>query len=107
VLRPGNPRPAAIRVGTPIPESRSNRESGIPCFPIPAESGIGESPIWPGLGNRGFPPNRESGIPSPIPRENPRVPAKSGIGETGIGDFRVCLCHQLFVSFAPGIIVIT
>ncbi len=80
VLRPGNPRPAAI--GAPIP-------------------GFGR------IGKRGFPPNRESGIPSPIPGGHPRFPAKSGIGGTGIGDFRVCLCHQLSVSFAPGIIVIT
>jgi hypothetical protein len=59
-VRPGNPRPAAI--GTPIPAefpgpgrigkqglpqaiSRfpPNRESGIPRFPILAESGIGDS----------------------------------------------------------------
>ncbi len=37
--RPGNP--PARRIGTPIPGSRSNRESGIPCFP--AKSGIGDS----------------------------------------------------------------
>jgi hypothetical protein len=38
----------------PDSRSRPNRESGIPCFPIPAKSGIGDS----------FPdsrPNRESG----------------------------------------------
>jgi hypothetical protein len=49
--------------GTPIPDSRPNRETGD--FPIP-DSGR--------IGNRGFPP---------------RFPAKSGIGGTGIGDFRV------------------
>jgi hypothetical protein len=43
----------ARRIGTPIPDSRPNRESGIPCFPAK-------------IGNRGFPPrfpakNRESG----------------------------------------------
>jgi len=50
--------------------SRPNRESGIPCFPIPANSD----------GNRG-------------PGFLPRFPAKSGLGGTGIqvGDFRrVC-----------------
>ncbi len=46
-----------------FPDFRPNRESGIPGFPILAESGIGN----PG-----------------------RFPAKSGMGGTGIGDFRVC-----------------
>ncbi len=40
--------------------SRPNRETGIPCFPILAESGIG-------VPFSRFLPNRESGIPSPIP----------------------------------------
>jgi hypothetical protein len=180
-LGPGNPRPAAIMIGTSIPGpgrigkrgfpvSRfpPNRESGIPRFPILAESGIGprgslpdsrpnresgerpgelgiwasgprnlplphepltaaadvrwrpeisifedqrqhlapgsclvlhgmsipDFPIFGQIGNRGFPvsrfwPNRESGVPSPIPGGNPRFPAKSGMGGTGIGDFRV------------------
>jgi hypothetical protein len=79
--------------------SRPNRESGIPCFPIPAESGIGDSlPV-----SR---PNRESGERElgifgsardpdsrsrprtsgnggfPVSRLTPRfpIPAESGIG---------------------------
>jgi hypothetical protein len=32
---PGNPRPAR-RIGTPIPDSRRNRDSGIPCFLVQA-----------------------------------------------------------------------
>jgi hypothetical protein len=60
----GYPRfPDLRRIGTPIPDSRPNRESGILCVPIPGP-----------IGNRGFPP---------------RFPAESGIGGTGIGDFRV------------------
>ena len=34
-------KPPARRIGTPIPDSRPNRDSGIPCFP--AKSGIGDS----------------------------------------------------------------
>ncbi len=45
--------------------SRPNRETGD--FPIPDSGGVG---------NRGYPP---------------RFPAKSGIGGTGVGDFRVWL----------------
>ena len=57
--RRGYPRFPDLRpIGTPIPDSRPNRESGIPCFPIPGQ-----------IGNRGFPP---------------RFLAKSGIGGTGI-----------------------
>ena len=57
----GYPRFPDLRpIGTPIPDSRPNRETGD--FPIPAFGRIG---------NRGFPP---------------RFPAKSGIGGTGIGD---------------------
>ena len=62
----------ARQIGTP---------GDSPGFPFPAESarGIGDSlriSLFPGrIGNRGFPP---------------RFPAKSGIGGTGIGDFRVC-----------------
>jgi hypothetical protein len=60
----GYPRFPDLRpIGTPIPDSRPNREMGD--FPIP-DSGR--------VGNRGFPP---------------RFPAKSGIGGTGIGDFWV------------------
>jgi hypothetical protein len=43
----------ARRIGTPIPDSRPNRDSGIPCFP--AKSGIGDS--LPDSRR----PNRESG----------------------------------------------
>jgi hypothetical protein len=58
VSRPGNPRPGESGPRFPIPDSRPNRESGIPCVPIPGQ-----------IGNRGFPgdslpdsrPNRESG----------------------------------------------
>jgi hypothetical protein len=46
----------------PDSRSRPNRESGIPCFPIPAESGIGESPFPGKTGKSG-----ESGIRS-LPR---------------------------------------
>jgi hypothetical protein len=49
-----------------------------PRFPFPAKSRIGDS-LFPDsghIGNRGFPPPG-------------RFPAKSGIGGTGIGDFRV------------------
>ncbi len=70
------PRIAWYSHGMSIPDfpifGRPNREnSGIPCFLILAESGI----------------------PSPIPGGNPRFPAKSGIGGTGIGDLG--LCHHL------------
>ncbi len=58
----------SCRPGSPRPA-----ESG-PRFPFPAESGIGDSLLPGQIGNRGFPP---------------RFPAKSGIGGTGIGDFRV------------------
>jgi hypothetical protein len=64
---------------------------------------IPDFPIFGQNGNRGFPhsrfwPNRESGIPSPISGGNLkiprfRVPAKSGIGGTGIGDFRAGHWH--------------
>jgi hypothetical protein len=58
--------------------SRQNRESGIPCFPIPANSD----------GNRG------PGFP-------PRFPAQSGMGGTGIGDFRVRfrVCSRADLSY--------
>ena len=48
--------PISRFAANPDPDSRSrlNQETGIPCFPIPAESGIGDSlPV-----SR---PNRESG----------------------------------------------
>jgi hypothetical protein len=63
-------------IGTPIPDSRPNRETGD--FPIP-DSGR--------FGNRGFPP---------------RFPAKSGIGGTGIGDFRVWPGVQPRPATGPG-----
>jgi hypothetical protein len=63
-----------VIAGDPDPDSRSrpNRETGIPCFTLPAESGIPRFPILAeSPGNRGFPP---------------RFPAKSGPGEVVPGE---------------------
>jgi hypothetical protein len=74
------PRRGSLRrLRQPRPENPRPAESG-PRFPFPAPGRIGK---------RGFPvsrfrPSRESAVPS-----GPRFPAKSGIGGTGIGDFRV------------------
>jgi hypothetical protein len=73
-LGPGNPRPPGPPPSGPrfpVPDSRPNRETGIPCFPIPAESGIGDSP---------FPDLAESGIAGGFPPRFPaKIAAKSGI----------------------------
>jgi hypothetical protein len=65
--------------GPRFPESRSrpNRETGIPCFPIPAEL---VSRFW---------PNRESGIPSPIPGQI----GNRGNGNWGFGPLAHGTCH--------------
>jgi hypothetical protein len=65
------------RGASPISRFAANRDPDSK-FPFPAESGNGDSlfPESGRVGNRGFPP---------------RFPAKSGIGGTGIGDFRVWL----------------
>jgi hypothetical protein len=68
----------AVLTQTGIPDFPICGQSG-PRFPFPAKSGIGDS-LFPDsgqIGNRGL-----IGF-------LPRFPAKSGIGGTGIGDFRV------------------
>ena len=70
-LRPGNPRLAESGPRFPVP-GRIRRESAR--FPIPDSRPIG---------NRKFPP---------------RFPAKSGIGGTGIGDFRVWARRRRWLS---------
>jgi hypothetical protein len=60
----GYPRFPDLRpIGARIPDSRPNRETGD--FPIPVPGRVGN------------------------PKFPPRFPAKSGIGGTGNGDFRV------------------
>jgi hypothetical protein len=80
---PDQATPGPPPSGPRFPESRSrpNRETGIPCFPIPGpadpESAIPRFPI---LAESGIGFNRESGS---LPDSRPW---KSGIGGTGIGD---------------------
>ncbi len=89
----GEPRPVRITLIQTMKSPARRHRRGPPAIP-----GQGQ------IGNRGFPDSRfnhkasrrigNRGFPPRFPSGNPRFPAKSGIGGTGIGGFRVCFdCH--------------
>ncbi len=93
---PADRKSPARRHRDPDSRSRPNRETGIPCFPILAESGFGKQGIpvsrfWPG-------PNRESGIPSPIPGEIGNRGTRNG--NWGFGPLAHGTCHEPLAAAA-------
>ena len=78
--------PLLILGSMPVAHGTQTRKSGVPPagprFPVPGRDRDSRSR-----------PNREAGFP-------PRFPAKSGIGGTGIGDFRVWSSSSIGRSLA-------
>ncbi len=78
-----NLKSPARRHRDPDSRSRPNRETGSPCLPIPAESGIGDSrESGPGIPPGRFPILAESGIGDSLPDSRPN--RESGERELGI-----------------------